>query len=146
MPSPARTLPFDPIAEARRHWDERWRSGATMAAATSIMRAQQIVLATVDEALGSLIGEIARLPEVGRFSLAGQPLSAYGLDAPVAEITIDLDSGAQAKLEIGDRTATGSGFYARAATSEDVLQIGSLIFNEIAAALYRLRGLSQHTG
>ena len=51
MPSPARTLPFDPIAEARRHWDERWPSGATMAAATSIMRAQQIVLATVDEAL-----------------------------------------------------------------------------------------------
>lgn len=51
MPSPTRTLPFDPIAEARRHWDDRWPGGATMAAATSIMRAQQIVLARVDEAL-----------------------------------------------------------------------------------------------
>jgi DNA-binding MarR family transcriptional regulator len=51
VPSPTRTLPFDPIAEARRHWDERWPGGATMAAATSIMRAQQIVLARVDEAL-----------------------------------------------------------------------------------------------
>lgn len=51
MPSPARQLPFDPIAEARRHWDERWPSGAAMAAATSVMRAQQIVLAQVDEAL-----------------------------------------------------------------------------------------------
>ncbi len=51
MPSPSRSLPFDPIAEARRHWDERWPGGAAMAAATSIMRAQQIVLARVDEAL-----------------------------------------------------------------------------------------------
>jgi DNA-binding MarR family transcriptional regulator len=51
MPSPVRTLSFDPIAEARRHWDARWPGGAPMAAATSIMRAQQIVLARVDEAL-----------------------------------------------------------------------------------------------
>jgi DNA-binding MarR family transcriptional regulator len=51
VPSPSRQLPFDPIEEARRHWDERWPAGAPMAAATSIMRAQQIVLARVDEAL-----------------------------------------------------------------------------------------------
>jgi DNA-binding MarR family transcriptional regulator len=51
MPSPPRQLPFDPIVEARRHWDERWPGGAPMAAATSIMRAQQIVLARVDDAL-----------------------------------------------------------------------------------------------
>jgi DNA-binding MarR family transcriptional regulator len=51
VPSPSRPLPFDPIAEARRHWDERWPGGGAMAAATSIMRAQQIVLARVDEAL-----------------------------------------------------------------------------------------------
>jgi DNA-binding MarR family transcriptional regulator len=47
----SRPLPFDPIAEARRHWDDRWEGGAAMAAATSVMRAQQIVLAAVDEAL-----------------------------------------------------------------------------------------------
>lgn len=51
MPSPSRSLPFDPIDEARRRWDERWPAGSAMAAATSIMRAQQIVLARVDEAL-----------------------------------------------------------------------------------------------
>jgi DNA-binding MarR family transcriptional regulator len=51
VPSPSRSLPFDPIEEARRHWDDRWPGGAPMAAATSIMRAQQIVLARVDEAL-----------------------------------------------------------------------------------------------
>jgi DNA-binding MarR family transcriptional regulator len=44
-------VPTDPIAEARRQWDSRWSGGATMAAATSIMRAQQIVQASVDQAL-----------------------------------------------------------------------------------------------
>ena len=46
-----RPLPIDPITEARRHWDLRWDGGAVMAAATSIMRGQQIVQAQVDEAL-----------------------------------------------------------------------------------------------
>lgn len=48
----ARPLPFDPIDEARRQWVERWPEAAeAMAAATSMMRAQQIVLGAVDEAL-----------------------------------------------------------------------------------------------
>lgn len=57
--SPGR-LPFDPIAEARRQWDVRWREGAAMAAATSVMRAQQIVLARVDGALRELGLNFAR--------------------------------------------------------------------------------------
>lgn len=46
-------LPFDPIAEARRHWVERgWAQAADgMAAVTSLMRAQQIMLARVEEVL-----------------------------------------------------------------------------------------------
>lgn len=46
-------LPFDPIDEARARWATRWDPdvSAAMAAATSIMRAQQIVLAAVDTAL-----------------------------------------------------------------------------------------------
>jgi DNA-binding MarR family transcriptional regulator len=44
-------LPFDPIAEARRQWLRRWEAAEPMAAATSIMRAQQIVLARVDSML-----------------------------------------------------------------------------------------------
>src|ERR1051325_9490774 len=48
-----KTLPFDPIAEARRHWEERWgpTPGPAMAAVTSIMRAQQLLLAGLNEAL-----------------------------------------------------------------------------------------------
>jgi DNA-binding MarR family transcriptional regulator len=49
----ARRLPFDPIAQARRLWAEHgWPEAAPgMAAVTSLMRAQQIVAARVDEAL-----------------------------------------------------------------------------------------------
>jgi DNA-binding MarR family transcriptional regulator len=46
-------LQFDPIEEARAHWSVRWEPDVSeaMAAATSIMRAQQVVLAAVDGAL-----------------------------------------------------------------------------------------------
>jgi DNA-binding MarR family transcriptional regulator len=45
-------LPFDAIAEARRQWESHdWGAPAHMAAITSIMRAQQILIAKVDEAL-----------------------------------------------------------------------------------------------
>src|SRR6187401_2480189 len=48
---PDRPLPLDPIAEARRHWIERWSVGEHMAAATSLMRAHQLVLAAVEDEL-----------------------------------------------------------------------------------------------
>jgi DNA-binding MarR family transcriptional regulator len=49
----ATPLPFDPIAEARRHWEARWgpKPSPAMAAVTSIMRAQQLLIARLNEAL-----------------------------------------------------------------------------------------------
>lgn len=49
MPSPD----FDPIAEARRQWDAHWSDAPTsqMAAVTSIFRAQQILLARLNDLL-----------------------------------------------------------------------------------------------
>jgi DNA-binding MarR family transcriptional regulator len=49
----ARPLPFDPVAEAHRQWVEHGWAGAAdgMAAVTSLMRAQQIVSARVEEVL-----------------------------------------------------------------------------------------------
>jgi DNA-binding MarR family transcriptional regulator len=46
-------LRIDPIAEARRHWTERWgaRPARPMAAVTSVMRAQQVLLARLNELL-----------------------------------------------------------------------------------------------
>jgi DNA-binding MarR family transcriptional regulator len=47
------SLPFDPIEEARRQWRARWSEDATaqMGAVTSIMRAQQILIARLNELL-----------------------------------------------------------------------------------------------
>jgi DNA-binding MarR family transcriptional regulator len=46
-------LPFDPIAEARRQWQQHWGDSAlsSMAAVTSIMRAQQILIARMNDVL-----------------------------------------------------------------------------------------------
>jgi DNA-binding MarR family transcriptional regulator len=55
-------LSFDPIEEARRQWDQHWGGAATpsMAAVTSIMRAQQIILARLNELLAPLDLTFAR--------------------------------------------------------------------------------------
>jgi DNA-binding MarR family transcriptional regulator len=46
------SLAFDAIAEAHRHWTDRgWQAADAMAAATSVMRAHQLVQARVDQAL-----------------------------------------------------------------------------------------------
>jgi DNA-binding MarR family transcriptional regulator len=47
------TLSFDPIAEARRQWDANWgpEPGPAMAAVTSIMRVQQVLLARLNAIL-----------------------------------------------------------------------------------------------
>jgi DNA-binding MarR family transcriptional regulator len=44
-------LRIDPVAEARRHWEDRWgpEPSRPMAAVTSIMRAQQVLLARLNE-------------------------------------------------------------------------------------------------
>jgi DNA-binding MarR family transcriptional regulator len=46
-------LPFDPIEEARRHWQERWPGAAapSMVAVTSIMRVHQILMARLNDLL-----------------------------------------------------------------------------------------------
>jgi DNA-binding MarR family transcriptional regulator len=44
-------LPFDPIARAAQTWEHRFGPSSAMAAVTSIMRAQQILLAGVDAVL-----------------------------------------------------------------------------------------------
>ena len=44
--------PFDPIAEAHRQWSARWPEQADrMAAVTSVMRAQQLLLSRVEDTL-----------------------------------------------------------------------------------------------
>lgn len=78
-----RPLPFDPIAEARRQWVVHgWPEAADgMAAITSLMRAQQIMLARVEEALRPHELTFARyeLLMLLLFSRSGElPLSRIG--------------------------------------------------------------------
>ncbi len=47
----ALNLPFDPIEVAAARWRETWGPSSAMRVATSIMRAQQILLARYDELL-----------------------------------------------------------------------------------------------
>ena len=58
----AAALPFDPIAEAERQWVAHgWPDAALgMAAVTSVMRAHQLMLASVD-AMGHTKGPIPAL-------------------------------------------------------------------------------------
>ncbi len=53
---PETTLNFDPIAEARRQWDLHWgpQAGPQVVAVTSIMRAQQILMARLNALLAPL--------------------------------------------------------------------------------------------
>lgn len=44
-------LPFDPIQEAARLWDQRWPETPRMRAVTSLMRVHQLVLTELDELL-----------------------------------------------------------------------------------------------
>jgi DNA-binding MarR family transcriptional regulator len=46
-------LRIDPIAEARRHWEARWdeEPSRAMAAVTSVMRAQQVLMARLNDLL-----------------------------------------------------------------------------------------------
>ena len=50
VPNPL-DLPFDPIARAAEIWEQRFGPSDAMAAVTSIMRAQQILLAELDTVL-----------------------------------------------------------------------------------------------
>jgi len=101
--------------------------------------------AEIDAALNTLVAEVVATPEIDRFSAEGTPLRDFGLDPPQAKIVLVLESGEQRTLEIGELTITTSALYARALPAQDVFEIGSLVFNNVAAALYRLRALDTAT-
>ena len=80
MPKPL-SLTFDPIARADELWKQRWGSVPSMAAITSIMRAQQILLAQVDAVVKPYGLTFARYEALVllTFSRAGElPMSKIG--------------------------------------------------------------------
>ncbi|KRV49432.1 MarR family transcriptional regulator [Wenjunlia vitaminophila] len=80
MPKPL-SLPFDPIARADELWRTRWGAVPSMAAITSVMRAQQILLARVDAVVKPYGLTFARYEALVllTFSQAGElPMSKIG--------------------------------------------------------------------
>lgn len=80
MPRPL-GLPFDPIARAGELWRERFGPAEAMLAATSVMRAQQVLLARLDGLLKPYDLTFARYEALVllHFSRAGAlPLSVIG--------------------------------------------------------------------
>jgi DNA-binding MarR family transcriptional regulator len=80
VPKPL-SLTFDPIARADELWKQRWGSVPAMAAITSIMRAQQILLAQVDGVVKPYGLTFARYEALVllTFSRAGElPMSKIG--------------------------------------------------------------------
>ncbi|WP_329312063.1 MarR family winged helix-turn-helix transcriptional regulator [Streptomyces sp. NBC_01262] len=80
MPKPL-SLPFDPIARADETWTRRWGRAPSMAAITSIMRAQQILLGQVDAIVKPYGLTFARYEALVllTFSKAGElPMSKIG--------------------------------------------------------------------
>ena len=99
--------------------------------------------AEIDQAVAELVRQVVALPEIDRFPRGERELREFGLDRPQLRITLTLASGATESLEVGELTITSTGVYARQSSRDDVLEIGSLFFNEVDAALYRLRGLAR---
>lgn len=98
MAGARRPLSFDPIAEARSNWEGAgWAEAAGgMAFVTSIMRAQQILLARVEEALSPFGLSFARYEALMllSFSRAGKlPLGKIGerLQVHPASVTNVID-------------------------------------------------------
>jgi DNA-binding MarR family transcriptional regulator len=110
---PNAPLPFDPIAEARRQWEERALPlPAAMAAATSIMRVQQIVLGAVDRALDPFELTFARYEVLMllSFSRDGRlPMGKIGVRLMVHPTSVTSSVG---RLE-------GQGFVRRTAHADD---------------------------
>ena len=80
--------PFDPIAEAHRQWAARWPEQAdNMAAVTSVMRVQQLLLARVEDTLkpyGLTFAayEALRLLAFTRVGLAADGQARHPADGP----------------------------------------------------------------
>lgn len=95
---PRPTLPFDPIAEAKHNWKRAgWEEFADgMALVTSIMRAQQLLLARVDETLAPFGLTFARFEVLMLLSFSREgrlPLGKIGqrLQVHPASVTNAID-------------------------------------------------------
>jgi DNA-binding MarR family transcriptional regulator len=121
----ARPLSFDPIAEARRQWEEHWGSDATpsMAAVTSIMRAQQIVMARLNELLEPLDLTFPRYEALMLLSYSRKG------ELPLGKISDRLQVHRASVTNVVDKLV-GSGYVERVRDGQDRRAVLALITAE----------------
>ncbi|MDB5159736.1 MAG: putative MarR family transcriptional regulator [Mucilaginibacter sp.] len=146
MPKPL-SLPFDPIARADELWTRRWGAVPSMAAITSVMRAQQILLAQVDAVLKPYGLTFARYEALVllTFSRAGElPLSKIGerLMVHPTSVTNTVDRLERAGL-VARRPNPLDGRGVLAAITEEGRQVVEKATRELVAMDFGLGGYDE---
>ena len=163
----AHPLQFDPIDEARSQWAKRWDVEASdaMAAATSIMRAQQVVLAAVDGVLRPFELTFARYEGLVLLSFSRQgslPLGKMGdrLMIHPTSVTNIIDRleaqglvrrvahPTDGRTTLAEVTAEGRALAARAtrAVNEIALGLGMLDDRDLRDLIRIIRKIRVHIG
>ncbi|HWF20935.1 MAG TPA: MarR family transcriptional regulator [Acidimicrobiales bacterium] len=163
----AHPLQFDPIDEARSQWAKRWDAEASdaMAAATSIMRAQQVVLAAVDGVLRPFELTFARYEGLVLLSFSRQgslPLGKMGdrLMIHPTSVTNIIDRleaqglvrrvahPTDGRTTLAEVTAEGRALAARAtrAVNEIALGLGMLDDRDLRDLIRIIRKIRVHIG
>jgi DNA-binding MarR family transcriptional regulator len=163
----AHPLQFDPIDEARSQWAKRWDAEASdaMAAATSIMRAQQVVLAAVDGVLRPFQLTFARYEGLVLLSFSRQgslPLGKMGdrLMIHPTSVTNIIDRleaqglvrrvahPTDGRTTLAEVTAEGRALAARAtrAVNEIALGLGMLDDRDLRDLIRIIRKIRVHIG
>jgi DNA-binding MarR family transcriptional regulator len=160
-------LPFDPIEEARRQWGQHgWAEAADgMATVTSIMRAEQIFLARVDEVLRPMGLTFARYEALALLSFTRQgalPLGKVGqrLQVHPTSVTNTIDRleaqgfvrrvphSTDRRTTLAEITATGRAVAERAtaALNASVFTSTGLTSTELTELFRLLRKLRRDAG
>jgi len=142
-----RPLPFDPIAEAFRQWTtHEWGEEEAMAATTSIMRAQALILSRVDAALAPFGLTFARYEVLALLQLTrtgALPLGKMGMRLMVhpASVTNAVDRLADAGL-VRRRPHPTDGRTTLAEITDAGRDVVTRATKELAAIRYGLDDLS----
>ena len=107
-------LRIDPIAEARRHWEARWEAepSRAMAAVTSLMRAQQVLMARLNDLLRPLGLTFPRYEALMLLSFTRAGALPLGYRAPAVEPFVAL-----LRAEAGEHCSDCVGRAAQPATT-----------------------------
>ncbi len=90
----------------------------------------------------SLCVSAATLPAESLVARETEDLSAYGLTAPQAEVTLSFENGETVTLKIGDATPGNDGYYACVADSADVYLISGATGNQFLSPVSAFRVLT----